>query len=124
MEDKEYVPGDVIAAIFYFMHDDFFTGRRNVIHETIFEARTSFPILQAFPFSKEDVSHFSRTLEDALHRLELSRVIGMENPDFTRFMIKKGAKDYLRERIIPLFNEEEKKQLSEIAKVFSQKCNA
>jgi hypothetical protein len=124
MEKKKYVPGDIIAGIFFYLEAPYFTGDIGKIHATIFEAKEKFKILKAFPFSVEDVSPFSRRLEDVLNRLELSRVIGMENPDFTRFLVKEKSKKYLEERIIPLFDDREKEQLRSIAAIFKEKCSA
>lgn len=117
-----YVPGDIIAGMFYYFDRPFFTGDYKKIHETIFEARGKFDILKVFPFSEGEVFPFSRKLEEVLQRLELSRIIGMENPDFKRFIVKTQAKEYLKERILPLFDDEEKKQLEDLGKYFSRIC--
>ncbi|MFC1613431.1 hypothetical protein ACFL23_03820 [Patescibacteria group bacterium] len=127
MEKPKYVPGDIIGGMFFYFYSEspnlpFFVGDLKKIHEAIFELRKSYPILKSFPFSEKEVSHFSRLLESVLHRLQLSRIIGMENPDFKRFIVKKPAVKYLEESIIPLFNEEEKQQLKKIGKEFLSRC--
>lgn len=119
----KYLPSDIVAGMLAYVDKDYFTGNPKRLHETIYELRKHFKILKAFPFSKYDVYPFSRELEKVLFSLQRARIIGMENPDFERFVIKKEGKKYINERILKRFTENEKKILKKIGKQFAKECS-
>lgn len=118
-----HLPSDIIAGMLAYANIDHFTGNPEQIHKTIYKLRKQFEILKVFPFSKYDVYPFSRELEKVLFSLQRARIIGMENPDFERFVIKENGKKYIQERILKRFTNDEKIMLGEIGKQFAKKCS-
>lgn len=119
----EYVADDVVGAVLSEAGVELFTGDTPTIHRTFFDLRDKFPILsKVLIFSTKHIHPFSRQLEDALGNLELARVIGMENPDYDTYIIKSAGQEFIRAHILPLFDKNDRDQISEIAKIFAQKC--
>jgi hypothetical protein len=127
-EGSKIVSDDIIAGILGFIEPlektSYLKGDPRVIHETIFNLRDKHPFLQVFAFSKSDVYPFSRHLERVLSRLQVARLLGMENPDFKRFIVRHKAKQVIRERIHKRFNNEQLNELRKIAKEFGENCLA
>lgn len=122
---SKVVPDDVVAGMLSFLSPgvEHFRGDPKLIHETISNLRKQFPkLLKEFAFSQGDVHPLSPVLEGVLSRLQLSRIIKMENPDFETFIIKEAAKDYVRREILVRFDDEDKSHLEEMAKEFEAKC--
>ena len=124
-----YLPDDVIAAMLYYVATTFekryFSGDARLIHTPLAELkRKGDTLLQKFPFSENDIFPFSRVLEDVLARLQSSRIIGMENPDFERYEIKTAAQDYVEREIISRFNDSEKEGIKKIAEYFAQRAGS
>ena len=118
---EKRVPDDAIAAMLSFLKSDSFSGDPKRIHETIYRLRGNYPdLLQDFVFSdpEHDVYPLSPLLERILSRLQLSRLIRMENPDFEVYILKPQAKKYARENILPRFNAGERKSLKKMAADF------
>lgn len=127
-ESREFVPDDVIAGILGFLdppkETTYLTGDPRVIHEAIFALRDKYPLLKVFPFSQGDIYPFSRYLEEVLSRLQVARLLGMENPDFKRYIVKQRAKKIIRERVHKRFNDEQSAELQKIAREFEDRCLA
>ena len=120
----KYLPIDIVAGMLSYVSNEKFTGNPKQIHETIYKLRRRFKILKAFPFSKYDVYPFSRELEKVLFSLQRARIIGMENPDFEKFVIKKQGREYITQNILKRFTNEEKKTLKKIGKELGKKCSS
>lgn len=117
---------DVIAAMLSFLGEktERFQADPKVINEAVFELKGKFPqLLERFAFSTDagDLYPFSPLLERVLARLQLSRIITMENPDWTTFIIRPAAKEYIRQHILTAFSEDEKNQLKTMAQVLEEK---
>lgn len=122
---QKYVLGDVVCALLTKGNLEAFTGDTAKIHKTFHAMRTDFPLLQrTMVFSDREVFPFSRELEEALLKLELSRIIGMENPDYDRYIVKSAGREFVEKYIVPLFSEEELRQIQEMASVFAEECGA
>lgn len=118
-----FILDDVIGGVLYFSKKTLFTGDPKVIHETFYELRDRYPLMQSLlAFTKNSVYPFSKQLEETLNTLQICRIIGMENPDFERYQIKSGGKKFIGKDIIPLFDKNQLKQIKEMAKVFDKKC--
>ncbi|TET38009.1 MAG: hypothetical protein E3J65_05815 [Dehalococcoidia bacterium] len=120
---QKRVADDVIAAMLSFVKAGSFKGDPKLIHETIFDLKKRYPeLLEDFAFSdpEHDVYPLSPLLERVLSRLQLSRIIRMENPDFETYILKLRAKNYARKNILSRFNEEEQRQLEAMAKEFEK----
>ena len=115
-------PDMVIAGILSRVKRYRFTGDAKRIHETFHELKKSFPeLLGMFGFASGPAHIFSRALERSLARLQLSRIIGMENPDFETYLIKNAAKSYLSE-VFMRFGPTEQEVLEKMARIFDEKC--
>lgn len=127
-ESVKFVPDDVIAGILGFIEPiqktAYLKGDPRIIHETIFRLREKYPLLQDLAFSKEDVYPFSHQLERILSRLQVARILGMESPDFKRYVVRGKAKKIIHERIHTRFNIDQIFELKNIAKEFSESCLA
>lgn len=125
----KYLPDDIIAAMLYYVATTFekryFSGDARLIHAPLAELkRKGNPLLQKFPFSENDIFPFSRVLEDVLTRLQISRIIGMENPDFERYEIKTAAQDYVEREIISRFDDSEKEEIKKIGEYFAERAGS
>ena len=121
---QKRVADDVIAAMLSFVKAGSFKGDPKLIHETIFDLKKRYPeLLEDFAFSdpEHDVYPLSPLLERVLSRLQLSRIIRMENPDFETYIFKVRARNYTRKNILSRFDNDEKLQLEEMAKDFLAK---
>ncbi len=126
-EAGKYILDDIVAAIIALVPEeegDKFDANTRQIHETFRELRERYTILRdRLNFSQGDIFPFSRQLEEAFATLELSRIIGMENPDYTRYLIKQEGRRFVTERLLPLFSDDEKQQLRSMAEEFAQRCH-
>lgn len=120
--DVSYVPDDIVAGMLSFFKGDYFTSDPERIHETIAKARVTYRILEVFPFSKDDAYPFSRLLERVLARLQVSRIIGMDNPTYDRYAIKEEGRKLIKEEILPFFDKEQQEQIRELATYFESEC--
>lgn len=120
-----YIVDDVVAAIIALVpNGNRFEANTRQIHETFRDLREQYSILQGkLNFSQDDVFPFSRQLEEAFATLELSRIIGMENPDYTRYLIKDEGRRFVTAQLLPLFSDEEQQQLRAMAIEFAQRCH-
>lgn len=64
----------------------------------------------------------SRSFDDALAILKLSRVLRMENTDYERYMIDEDAKNYIQSEILPKFSEKEQSSLAAAAAIVREQC--
>lgn len=123
IERGRYVVSDIVAAILAESGVDAFTGNSIEIQETFFKLSQDSALLKkAMPFSMREATPFSRELEDSLIKLELSRIIGMENPDYDRYIVKSFGKQFITTYIMPLFNDAERQEIKDLALIFVQKC--
>jgi hypothetical protein len=119
---ERYLPADIVAAILGLLGCENFTGNTERIHTTLAALREQHPILRAFAYSTNDIFPFSRELENSLALLQRSRLLRMENPDFSLFVVKKGAKEYIKTQVLPRFQLDELLEVREIARKFEEAC--
>ena len=123
MREKR-VADDVIGGMLSFVKAGSFNGDPKLIHETIFDLKKRYPeLLEDFAFSdpEHDVYPLSPLLERVLSRLQLSRIIRMENPDFEVYILKEEAMNFVRENILSRFNPRERRHLELMAEEFENK---
>lgn len=120
----KYLPSDVIAGMLAYVNASNFTGHPKCIHETVYKLRKRFPVFKAFAFSTNDIYPFSRKLEKVLFTLQRARIIGMENPDFEKFVIKENGKKYINDVVLKKFTPTEQKELRKAGKQFGTMCKA
>jgi hypothetical protein len=124
---EQRVADDVIAGMLSFVNGERFSGNPKTIHEAILELKGKYgDLLQDFVFTdaKHDVFPVSPLLEDVFARLQLSRIIRMENPDFEIYILTQRAKDYATAKIVTRFDKRERQQLKEMAESFEKKAPA
>jgi hypothetical protein len=122
MREKR-VADDVIAAMISFVETPSFSGDPMLLHSIIFNLKKDHrDLLDEFAFSDpaHDISPLSPLLERVLARLQLARIIRMENPDFEVYILKEKARAFIRENILDRFTEDEQKELKEMAKKFQE----
>jgi hypothetical protein len=121
-EAMKPVPSDILAGILCFLKGSRFSGDPEKTHSTIARLQRHYSILDAFTFTRGDVYPFSRLLEDSLSILQRSRVIGMENPDYDAYCVKQESKQFIEEKVLGCFSDEDRQQLREIAEIFEAEC--
>jgi hypothetical protein len=112
---------DVVAAIFFFLEKDEIPLDTQKIHTAFFEVKKKFPeLLDEVLFSTKDVYPYSRELEKVLFRLGASDLISWLNPDFKVLRISEKSKNFIREKILPLFDRHQQENLKQMGKLFEQ----
>jgi len=75
-------------------------------------------LLRLFVFSDSGPRPYSPTLNDSVSKLQLAGFLGRQNPDYEVVFTTTAARDYYETVLSNIFSDDEKNQLSEIAKVF------
>ena len=119
---QRYLPADIIAAILGLLGCENFVGDTEKIHSTLESLRQEHAILREFAFSTNDIFPFSRELENSLAVLQRSRLLRMENPDFSIYVVKQDSKDYVKKEILPRFTSDELLELRELSRIFEAAC--
>ena len=117
MRTRTYAPSDVLAALLGSANVGMLTADSEKLQRAICTARDLCPLLDVFVFSERGLYPYSRTLDDAIGRLKLARVVRMENTDYRRFIITPEAKNYITEKILPLFDAAERASIEKAAAV-------
>lgn len=94
-------------------HDFRLQGIFNDLRET-----GRYPILSAFVFSDSGPEPYSPALNESVSRLQLSGLIGRENPDYEIVFLRQAADRFFDEVLRPGLGESEIQQLTEIASKF------
>ena len=114
-------PDDVVASVFSFLTVDEIPLDVKKIHSAFFELKREYPdMFRRFVFSRKDYYPHSALLERVLFRLQNSDLINTINPDFKICIIPKKSKTHIKQNIVPLFEEEDRKKLEKMARVFEE----
>lgn len=114
-------PDDVIAAMLCFFEREEIPVDIAKIHKAVLEIKKRYPeMLKEFSFSENDVFLYSRLLERVLFRLHYTGLIKTVSPDFRLAIIDNGAKKFIRENILTLFDEVQQRKIKEMGKLFEQ----
>lgn len=123
LKDTGYVLDDVLAVMLAETNTEAFTGDTARIHETFYELSQEFPLLKPLMnFTNLYAYPYSRQLDEGLVRLETSRLIGMENPDYNRYVIKSATINLAKNHLAGIFKEDELQQIRKMAKLFKETC--
>jgi len=76
------------------------------------------PLLQRFVFSDSGPIPYSPILSESVSKLQLSGLLGRENPDYEVLFLMPAAEKFYDEVLQARFSEEEKRQLDQIADAF------
>ena len=77
-----------------------------------------YPILDAFVFSESGPEPYSPALNESVSRLQLSGLIGRENPDYEVVFLRPAADRFFDEVLSSRLGTSERQQLNEIASQF------
>lgn len=80
-----------------------------------------YPILKAFVFSNTGPEPYSPALNESVSRLQLSGLIGRENPDYAKVFLQPSAERFFDEVLSKKFSNDELAQLDDIASQFLEK---
>jgi hypothetical protein len=123
MISPRITPSDVAASVIYYADSKFLTADPRKLHRAIQLAQEVCPLLRkTFQFSSRGVGPVSRSFDQALAVLKLSRIVRMENTDYERYIIDEEARTYVKDRVLPLFSPEEKRSLASAAKIVREVC--
>ncbi|HEY6139313.1 MAG TPA: hypothetical protein VI670_16235 [Thermoanaerobaculia bacterium] len=115
---------DVVAALIFLTNQDYLLADPLRLHRAVNVARSRCDLLQQFGFSPVGPESMSRSLDDALALLKLSRVLRMENTDYDRYIIDPAAKRYIETVILPQFSEQERTALTGAAAIVREECGS
>lgn len=112
-------PDDIVASIFSFLTVDQIPLDVKKIHSAFYQLKQEWPkMFNQFVFSRKGYYPYSNLLETVLFRLQNSDLINTINPDFKRCIVSKESKSHIKKNILPLFGEEEIKELAKMGQVF------
>jgi len=83
----------------------------------------NYPLLKAFVFSDSGPEPYSPALNESVSRLQLSGLIGRENPDYAVVFLRPAADSFFDEVLSPEFSESQRQELTEIASEFLKRVD-
>lgn len=89
---------------------------QGIFHEL--QRDRKYPILDAFVFSDSGPEPYSPALSESVSRLQLSGLIGRENPDYEVVFLRPSADQFYDKVLSSEFGPSEIQQLTEIASQF------
>jgi hypothetical protein len=103
-----------------------FRGHDFQLQEIFHELRSSnnYPILNAFVFSDTGPEPYSPALNESVSRLQLSGLIGRENPDYEVVFLRDSADRFFDDVLKSEFSEHQLAQLADIASRFLERVKA
>ncbi|MBI2263368.1 hypothetical protein HYU72_01870, partial [Candidatus Berkelbacteria bacterium] len=117
--EVKYTVQDVVAAIFYFSHQEYLSARMQEIMEVIAGLRPRYSVLQGIRFDFRDINPFSPDIESALGTLGLARMFKRLGPEYKILILKTEAFKNYWEKTRELFTPEEISQLDEIGREYA-----
>lgn len=94
LDSKKY-PDDKIKFIFAKMNKESIPKDPNKIHQAFYELiqddERYRELLDEFIFDTSGISPYSELLDRILYRLEISRYLGTDNPDYNKYNIKQNT---------------------------------
>jgi hypothetical protein len=115
---------DVVAALIFLTSEKYLLADPHRIHRAMNVAREQCPLLERFSFSLSGPERMSRSLDDALALLKLSRVLRMENTEYERYIIDEQARRYIETAVLPKFSEQEQRSLANAAAILREECGS
>ena len=103
-----------------------FRGHDFKLQEIFHELRNSkkYPILDAFVFSDSGPEPYSPALNESVSRLQLSGLIGRENPDYEVVFLQDSADRFFDDVLRGEFSKNQLDQLADIAARFLERVKA
>jgi len=116
-------PSDIAAVLIYFTDRKLLFSDPRRLHRALLVARENSPLLRKnFGFSLARVNPMSRSFDEALGILKLSRIVRMENTDYDRYIIDDKARQYIESEIIPNLADAERDELQRAAAIIRESC--
>ncbi len=102
-----------------------FRGHDTTLQRVFDELRGEhqFPLLDAFVFSDTGPVPYSPILNESVSKLQLSGLIGRENPDYEVLFLRPAAEDFYDHSLSLQLSREQVKELREIADAFLAKVS-
>ncbi|SRR5712691_2810530 len=88
------------------------------LQEIFNDLQKKYPILSAFVFSDSGPEPYSPALNESVSRLQLSGLIGRENPDYEVVFLRPAADQFFDDVLKSEFDDSQRQQLAEIASQF------
>jgi hypothetical protein len=88
------------------------------LQEIFSDLQKDYRILDAFVFSESGPEPYSPALEESVSRLQLSGLIGRENPDYEVVFLQPSADGFCDDVLTTEFDEPQREQLAKIASAF------
>jgi hypothetical protein len=88
------------------------------LQEVFSELAGKYPVLGTFVFSNSGPDPYSPVLNDSVSRLQLSGLIGRENPDYEVIFLRPAAESFFDRVLRPTLAPNELSQLEQIAQEF------
>jgi len=88
------------------------------LQEIFHELQKKYSILNAFVFSDSGPEPYSPALSESVSRLQLSGLIGRENPDYEVVFLRPAADQFYEKVLSSEFGADEIQQLTEVASQF------
>jgi len=82
-----------------------------------------YSLLEPFVFSDSGPEPYSPALNESVSRLQLSGLIGRENPDYEVVFLRPAADRFFEEVLGSEFDGDQRQQLAEIASRFLERAN-
>jgi hypothetical protein len=120
-------PDDLLAGIYLYSGKKKFTSNKAKIHSVMKtlvskHCRDAGHIADDFVFSEGDIFPFSKTLENAIMRLQLSSILIAENPSYYKYSINDDIRREIIEEIERHFEEPEIALIKKMSKEFASEC--
>ena len=129
--DPETLPDDILAAILTIAErksgeERFrFKGTDFDLQRVFKDLSEEFPVVRDyFVFSSTGPFPYSPVLTDSISRLQLSGLIGRENPDFEFLFLKPSARQYFEQLISKRLSPKLLEQLDAVAQAFNSRVFA
>lgn len=82
-----------------------------------------YSVLSPFVFSESGPEPYSPALNESVSRLQLSGLIGRENPDYEVVFLRDAADRFYNEILASEFDDDQRQQLAKIASEFLELAN-
>lgn len=127
----DLLPDDILAAILTLAEQHAgegrfrFKGHDFQLQKVFKELADEFPVVRThFVFSSTGPFPYSPVLTESVSRLQLSGLIGRENPDFEYLFLKPSAKQYFEQQIAKRLASRLLEQLTQVAEEFHKRVTA
>lgn len=121
----EHAPEEIIAAMLYYLNKEKskekIPAEPQMIHGGMHKLKKDHgSFLRRFVFSTASRYPYSDLVEKVFFRLQQAGIIGVINPAYDEYVINSEGVKGIEKVFLPLFSEEERKELEEMASKFGK----